>query len=384
MDGIVSDKSDRGTILDNFASSVSLHGFFYVHREQGVRKFLWYILLVGAIAMAIIMFHGVTMNFFEYKTYVALSDFHYHNEDLILPTVTVCNKIPLIRQGYERVKKLVNITEKDFEEFHLKYLTRYQQKYYSNYTIPNEDKIFDALSKHNITKPKDLFNLFEINKDDMFNDPIAKLFLTTRKGDPDYPTCRYNYKYRCDTRETLSWKESLCHGINYFQRDGVPRKGWVSQRGSFGNMITVLNLRTTSRFSKTKQVRISAPYMDLVEGVVLYVNPYGSSHHIPRTTSRIFLVPGMWNFVRIRHTEVWIYINQNIRQIKNRQIKLWRKYFRQTSEKSSIFEKNEAIFRPFSWMYSTFRPSIKKCYKVQQIKWSLLLDWYNRVTHTNI
>ena len=297
-------KNGRKAILSDFSSNVTLHGFFHVYREHGIRKFLWYILFMGTIVMSVIMFYGVTIDFFEYKTYIATSDFLYYNEDLILPTVTVCNKIPLIRQGYERLRKFVNITEKDFEEFHLKYLTRYQQKYYSNYTIPIEDKVFDALEKNNITKAEDLFKLFEINKADMFNDPIAKLFLITRKGDSDYPTCRYNYKYGCETRETLSWRESLCHEMNYFEKDQTPRKGWVSQRERFGNMITVLNLRTSDRFSKSKQVRTSAPYMDLVEGVVLYVNPYGMPHHIPKSTTRIFLVPGMWNFIRIRHTKV--------------------------------------------------------------------------------
>ena len=252
------------------------------------------------------------MDFMEYKTYIAISDFHYHNKDLILPTVTVCNKIPLTRQGYERVKKLVNITEIDFEEFHLKYLTRYQQKYYSNYTIPNEDKIFDALEKNNITKSEDLFKLFEINKEDMFNDPIAKLFLYTRRKDKPYPTCRFNYNHKCDTKETLSWRESLCHEINYFKVGETPRKGWQSKRQKFGNIIAVLNIGTTGRFTKTKDVRTQAPYMDLIEGLVLYVNPYGTPHFISESSTRIFIVPGMWNFIRIRHTEVCIFVSNNI------------------------------------------------------------------------
>lgn len=174
--------SRRKQLLEDFASNVTIHGLYHVYREKGIRKLSWYILFIISIGMAVFLFYGVTKDFFEFRTYIAISDFHYHNEDLHLPSVTICSKVPLIRQGYERLKRMVNISENDFEEFHLKYLTRYKHQHYSTHEIPSEKMIFEALERNNITTSEELFKLFEINNKDMFQDPVANLLLTTKTG----------------------------------------------------------------------------------------------------------------------------------------------------------------------------------------------------------
>lgn len=294
--------SQRRKLLFEYSSSSTLHGFCQTCQETGSRKALWRFFFVCAIGMSIAMFYRVTVDFFEYKTYLMIDNFPYYERDLILPTLTVCTKVALINPGYERVRNIVNITETEYENFHIKYLSRYLQK--TNIVIPSEKEIFKALKRNNFTTPESVLRLFEINRDDMFNDSLAKLFLMTMDGDSPVPTCRYNYQYKCNTKETMSWKESLCHQINYFDKNEKPRKGWLSQKQKFRNIVTVLNIHTTDLFRRSREIRESAPFMDLITGVVLYVHPYGTPHYVKEATERIFLLPGMWNFIRIRHNEV--------------------------------------------------------------------------------
>ena len=117
-------KLNRKKLFAEFCGSVTLHGFRYIFEEKGIRKFIWYILFFGALAVSVILFYGVTRDFFEYKTYVTINDFDFDNVDIDFPTVTMCNKIPLIQQGYDRVKKLVDVSIQQYEDFHLRYLTR--------------------------------------------------------------------------------------------------------------------------------------------------------------------------------------------------------------------------------------------------------------------
>ena len=254
--------------------------------------------------MAVILFYQVTQDYLQYKMYLAISDFQYHENDLTLPTVTVCNKIPLIKKGYERVKNIVNITKKEFEEFHIRYFTRYRKRLGVNYTSPTEAKIFNALYGANITTTLDAIKLFEINQHDMFHDPVANLFLKSNVGDPHYPTCRYEYVERCRTKETMSNRESLCHQINFFEPNKKAKKGWRHHGKKLGNMITVVNVGTTERFTQTIDVRTQAPYMDLIEGLVVYVHPYGTNFDDSPQTRRVFLHTGMWHFLKMDHIHV--------------------------------------------------------------------------------
>ena len=208
-------KEKRQILYDNFCSDVTLHGFKQVCQEKGFRRLLWNFIFLGASVMCVLLFYGVTMDYYQYKTYVTTNIFDYDNKDINFPTVTICNKIPLIRNGYERLRKIVNITQQQFEEFHLKYLTRY--KFGTNGVTDVELRILDALKEQNITEYIDALKLFEINKEDMFNDPVARLFLATASGQNDYPTCRYNYKLSCETNETISWRESLCFQLNQYK-----------------------------------------------------------------------------------------------------------------------------------------------------------------------
>ena len=70
-----------------------------------------------------------------------------------------------------------------------------------------EREIIQALTINNITKFFDMLKLFEINDIDMFHDNISKIFLSTGPGMTDYPTCRLNYKHKCEISPTLSWRE---------------------------------------------------------------------------------------------------------------------------------------------------------------------------------
>ena len=82
--------------------------------------------------------------------------------------------------------------------------------------------------------------------------------------------------------------------------------GYISSRSKYQNVIAVLNTGRTSRFRTTHNVRISAPYMDLIEGLVLYIHPYGTPHYTTHSklVKRIFLRPGMWHFLKMDYTEV--------------------------------------------------------------------------------
>ena len=299
-------KKDRQKMFMEFCSSVTLHGFRYVIEETGVRRVIWYVLFFGALAVSVLLFYGVTQDYFEYKTFVTINDFDYDTTDIYFPTVTICNKIPLIKQSYERVKNLVNVTTQQFEDFHLKYLTRYTNVFPLDPKV--EQEIFDMLQENNISTSMEVLKLFEMNKEDLLFQPISGLFLTTYNNDSKYPTCRYNYKYSCDTKETLSWRENLCHQMNYYVPGEPPLKGWTSSTKASGNMITVLDISTTERLNKTRNVRTSAPYMDLIEGVVLYIHPYGSPHQRPEYINRIFLQPGMWHFIKMDYTLVCSFI----------------------------------------------------------------------------
>lgn len=210
IDGI---KGRRKVLFDNFCADVTLHGFKQVCQERGFRRVLWNIIFIGAIVMCVLLFYGVTKDYYLYKTYVTTNIFDFDRKDIDFPTVTICNKIPLIRKGYERVRKIMNITEEEFEEFHLKYLSRYKVQTNEE----SDSKIFHALEERNITNYMDALKLFEINQEDMFHNPVSKLFLKS-VTDTDYPTCRYNYKYDCSVNETISWRESLCFQINPYER----------------------------------------------------------------------------------------------------------------------------------------------------------------------
>ena len=205
-------KGKRTTLFENFCSDVTLHGFKQVCTERGVRRLLWNVIFLCAFVIGILLFYGVTMDYYLYKTYVTTNVFDFERRDIDFPTITVCTKIPLIRKGYERVRKLVNITEQEYEAFHLNYLTRYKMK--SDGEI--DEKVFGVLRENNVSGYMDALKLFEVNEEDMFHDPVARLFLTSTSG-RDYPTCRYDYKYDCNVTATVSWRESLCFQLNPYE-----------------------------------------------------------------------------------------------------------------------------------------------------------------------
>ena len=298
------EKEDKKTHADlwQFSDDLGLHGYLQVGHERGVRRIVWGILFVASIAISLVMCRDAVQDYLEHRTYLEVKEFEFPRDDLIFPTITICTKIPLVKYGYDRVRKLVNITEKEFEDFHYRYFTRYRRKVPPNPTA--EAKILKALYDNNITSTEEAVSLFELNEDDMFGNPLAKLFLTTMEGDRVYPTCRYNYKKGCKTRRTYSNRESLCHQINFFQPGEEAMRGWVARESKFGNLIAVLNMGSKKILPRTNKVRKYAPYMDMVDGAVVYINSFGNSFENSHIAERVFLQPGYWRFLKLDYTEV--------------------------------------------------------------------------------
>lgn len=299
-----SKKDDKLPSFFEYTKDVGLHGYRQVAgAEKGIRRIIWCVLFFGSIGVSAKMFCDSVEAYYSNSVYLQIEDFKFPDNNLLFPTVSLCNKVALVKQGFQRVKNIVNVTEKEFEDFHDRYFSRYRGKIVPNPSV--EKKILDALYKHNITRTEDAISLFEINRDDMLGHPVAKLFLKTRPGDPDYPTCRFDDTGKCLSENTLSRRESLCHQINYFDVHTTSQLGWNARFKKFGKMIAVVNIASTDYHPKTNRVRSEAPYMDLVEGLVVYLHQYGDMHEYAEFTKRIFLRPGFWHFVKIDYIEIY-------------------------------------------------------------------------------
>lgn len=184
-----------------FSNKMDIHGYYFIGKERGLRKFLWCILFISAIVFSVIMARRCVREFLTYTVYQEIKDFPYLERNLPLPTVTICNQVSLSEQSYLRLKQIVNVTEREYEEFHTRYLTKYASQIEPNRQI--EKRILDALQMHNITSMEDIYNFFEINYTEMFGDPIANVLLQPKHPTlPDmsqskHPTCRYRNNRHC-------------------------------------------------------------------------------------------------------------------------------------------------------------------------------------------
>ena len=101
-----------------YSGNLDMHGYYWLGKEKGIRRLLWWVLFIGCIIVSVIMFAAAVKDYQENAVYHDVKNFKLDEHDIIFPTITICNKIPLTKKSYERVRAIVNITQREYEEFY--------------------------------------------------------------------------------------------------------------------------------------------------------------------------------------------------------------------------------------------------------------------------
>lgn len=270
-------KEYRQKLHEEFASNITLHGYRQLVTEKGWRKVTWVFVMSVLTFFAVYLFYNMLVDF-GYKT-VLEYEMDESGMYLNFPTLTICSNSPVFtKKSYENFP--VNVTLEEYKAFYLGELS--SLSYNMSYNKTMASYIYKKLASLNITTYQQILSLFENDIDD--SSEIWNQF---------GPTCFFG-KQPCnlkrDVREILHWKFSVCHQFNYFD---IHNKSKI-QTSNDETLMMLLNIH-----ADYKLVSYYPFY-----GLVLFIHPYGTPHHLTEYTESLGLQNGMFTTINIELTEV--------------------------------------------------------------------------------
>ena len=268
----------RRKLHQEFSDSITLHGYRQVANETGWRRVSWILVMTILTSFAVYLFYQMLLDF-GHKT-VLEYELQDGGKDLKFPTITICTNSPAFTKTTYKNFPL-NISMKEFKKFYLEELSSVN---YQFNTSAESAKIIKQLALLNISGYKSILELFDNTIEDTSD--VWKRFT-------DGPTCYLGNRpcnFSKDFKETLHWKFSLCHQWNYYDSKDTAKK----QTASDETLTMLLNIH-----AGYKLVSYYPFY-----GLVLYIHPYGTPHHLASHTDSIGLQSGMFTTVDIGLTEV--------------------------------------------------------------------------------
>ena len=275
----------RKQLINNFNENVTLHGYRYMFQEKGLRKIIWVIITGGALALSVVLFFDLFVNYLKFKSYSVIEK-NYNKREADFPTVTLCN---LNSVSKSKISKLpVNITAKEFVEF----LQLMQRRTKQSGDVPLKmTRAMGHMKDANITSVKDMMSLYEIDLNDMLNDSVTKSF----KNNP----CTFETK-KCNVNNfstTMSWDFSTCFQFNSYESES--KTSLISKMAGFrGGLQLFLNIHSND------MINAYFPF----QGIAVIIHPYGTPHFLSTFTSTISVSPGSLNVINVGQRRVSIFI----------------------------------------------------------------------------
>ena len=270
----------RRKLLEDLKNNLTLHGYRQLATERGWRRTSWILVMTILTSFAVYLFYNMLLDF-GHKTVL-----EYEIQDgginLNYPTITICGNSP-VHGDKSHSRFPINITLDEFKLFYVELLSTLSYTYNIS---TRTSEILKELQTLNITTYKGILHLFEHTIHDTTESDEWKLIMNG-------PTCFFGNKpcnLSKDFKGTLQWKYSLCHQWNYYGTEKTPKK----QTAADETLTMLLNVHT--------QLKLISYYP--FYGVVLYIHPYGTPHHLTQYTDSIGLQTGMFTTVDIELTEV--------------------------------------------------------------------------------
>lgn len=273
-------KEYRRKLREEFTDTITLHGYRQVVNERGWRKLSWVLVMTILTSFAVYLFYHTLLDF-GHKT-VLEYEMQDGAMDLKYPTITICGNSPVYGER-SHTNFPVNVTMEEFKTFYLEVLSSFSYKYNIS---RRSAEILAKLEALNLTSYEELIEIFEHNINDAMEADEWKSFLTG-------PACYFGEEpcnLNGDFKGTLHWKYSFCHQWNYYDALRGPK----NQTRSDQTLTMLLNIHAEHKLISYY------PFF----GVVLYIHPYGTPHHLSAHTDSIGLQTGMFTIVDIELTEV--------------------------------------------------------------------------------
>lgn len=257
----------------DFAENWSVIGYRYVYFDRGIRKFIWFNLLLAATIFAAYLFYGTIEDFFNYETYVEQS-VDYLEDDVSFPTVTFCNLNPQnansLKDGgvvdsvneYKALYSFVTSTDRTNETMSLEQVTRW-------------------MKRNNLTTYKDVMNVLEMKYTDMAGSEVSMKV--------DEESCKFD-QVPCtkdEIQETVSWQHSSCYQYNSYFSTKPPKNS--SSVGLSTGLNMVLDLGTENSLVSSYGF----------SGMIVTLNYYGVPHFLQRHNEAVLVQPGTMNAITI-------------------------------------------------------------------------------------
>ena len=275
----------RQHLYDEFISNVTMHGFPYIFKEIGIRRWLWVIIMLSALIIAIFLFKELLVN---YPTQSMIEYTIRKNVDVLpFPSVTICNmRNPLHKIGAHR-EFPINITKKQFRSFYNSIISGYseEESVDNNYT----KYILESLRKKNYSSYEKILKLFELNKNYIKDETASSVFFNNCQFDEE--ECDIS----TDIKDTLHWAYSLCQQYNYYQYN---KKSKETRRFGFpSGLMMSINLES-ERFAH----KFTNDYE--LQALAIILHPYGTPHYISKYTDIIYAQPGSLTNIELGLIEV--------------------------------------------------------------------------------
>ena len=100
-------------LFRQLADETSLHGFKYLHNSKGARKLTWFIAVMLATGLVVVLFSSTVKDYFQYKTYIE-TRLDEELEDLPFPTVTFCFSDNLVDFKFKSFPENITLEEYKF------------------------------------------------------------------------------------------------------------------------------------------------------------------------------------------------------------------------------------------------------------------------------
>ena len=268
----------RQKLHDEFKYNVTMHGYKQLATEKGCRRLCWLLVITVVTSFAIYLFFDMLIDY-GYKTVL-----EYEEEEgltsLNFPTITICRNSPVFAE-HTLHRFPIDVTLQEFKLFYKEELSSVSYNYNSS---PSSTKILHELYLKNYTSYKSILKLFENTIDDCTD--LWKELIAGSVCNLGNEPCNM----LGDFKETLHWKYSLCHEWNYYDKHNTSK------------IQTSIDQRLTLLINIHADYKLISYYP--FYGLIIFIHPYGTPHHLTTHTDSIGLQTGMYTAVDIGLTEV--------------------------------------------------------------------------------
>ena len=268
---VTKEAEGRKGVSKNFAENWSVTGYRYIYFDTGIRRCIWFVLLLASLVFGVYLFYGSIIDYIDYSSY-NVDSVNYDVTTIEFPTVTTCN----INSLNIKKARASGITT-SIKEFQSKYGGLVGSLRGNNTVV--DDQWF---VQNNISTVKEALNVFEANYDDMTDDPVVR---SIQPGG----ACIFNSDpcNRIDIQDTISWETSLCHEFNSFDHRKASKKSFSV--GMRDGLDMVFNIDADNSMIS------NYPF----QGLELLIHPFGTPHFIQEYTDVVVLQPGTMNIITI-------------------------------------------------------------------------------------